>query len=249
MKIEKVHCFFEQSGTFRDAFRSLNIAAEDYDIRNDFGQTDHVMDLFAEINKAYDDKASVFDGIGEKDLVMAFFPCVRFSEQAQLWFMGNNYAQQNRPLEKKLAIDLKFHEELHDLYSLITKLALTCLRKNLRLIIENPYSSQHYLVKYWALKASIIDEDRTRNGDYYKKPTQFFFVNCKPEQNFLFEPLFYSKPRTIEFAKDEGDLKREVVRSLIHPQYALRFIKMYVVDQELSENAVGNVSLRFTGAL
>ena len=53
MKIAKAHCFFEQSGTFRDAFRSLGFAAEDYDIRNDFGQTDHVIDLFGEITTAY----------------------------------------------------------------------------------------------------------------------------------------------------------------------------------------------------
>lgn len=50
----KVHCFFEQSGTFKNEFIKLGIPAEDYDIQNNFGQTDHVIDLFAEIEKAYD---------------------------------------------------------------------------------------------------------------------------------------------------------------------------------------------------
>ena len=45
----KVHCFFEQSGTFKNEFIKLGIPAEDYDIQNNFGETDHVMDLFAEI--------------------------------------------------------------------------------------------------------------------------------------------------------------------------------------------------------
>ena len=45
----KVHCLFEQSGTFKNEFRKLGIEAEDYDILNDFGQTDHIIDLFAEI--------------------------------------------------------------------------------------------------------------------------------------------------------------------------------------------------------
>ena len=55
MKITgKVHCLFEQSGTFKNEFIKLGIPAEDYDIQNNFGQTDHVIDLFAEINKAYD---------------------------------------------------------------------------------------------------------------------------------------------------------------------------------------------------
>lgn len=49
----KVHCFFEQSGTFKREFIKLGIPAEDYDIQNNFGQTDHVIDLFAEIENAY----------------------------------------------------------------------------------------------------------------------------------------------------------------------------------------------------
>lgn len=50
----KVHCFFEQSGTFKNEFIKLGIPAEDYDIQNNFGQTDHVIDLFGEIEKAYE---------------------------------------------------------------------------------------------------------------------------------------------------------------------------------------------------
>ena len=49
----KVHCFFEQSGTFKNEFIKLGIPAEDYDLRNNFGETDTVMDLFAEIENAY----------------------------------------------------------------------------------------------------------------------------------------------------------------------------------------------------
>lgn len=49
MKINKVHCLFEQSGTFKNEFKRLGIDAEDYDILNDFEETDHVIDLFAEI--------------------------------------------------------------------------------------------------------------------------------------------------------------------------------------------------------
>jgi hypothetical protein len=50
----KIHCFFEQSGTFKKEFIKLGIPAEDYDIQNNFNQTDHVIDLFGEINKAYE---------------------------------------------------------------------------------------------------------------------------------------------------------------------------------------------------
>ena len=49
----KVHCFFEQSGTFKNEFIKLGILAEDYDIQDNFGQTDHNIDLFHEIEEAY----------------------------------------------------------------------------------------------------------------------------------------------------------------------------------------------------
>ena len=44
-----VHCLFEQSGTFKNEFRKLGIEAYDYDILNDFGETDYVIDLFEHI--------------------------------------------------------------------------------------------------------------------------------------------------------------------------------------------------------
>lgn len=49
----KAHCFFEQSGTFKNEFIKLGIPAEDYDIQNNFGETDHIIDLFAEISNSY----------------------------------------------------------------------------------------------------------------------------------------------------------------------------------------------------
>ena len=45
----KVHCLFEQSGTFKNEFKKLGHEAYDYDIQNEFGQTDFVVDLFENI--------------------------------------------------------------------------------------------------------------------------------------------------------------------------------------------------------
>ena len=71
----KVHCFFEQSGTFKNEFIKLGIPAEDYDIQNNFGETDHVIDLFGEIEKGWAGQPSLFDTITKDDLILAFFPC------------------------------------------------------------------------------------------------------------------------------------------------------------------------------
>lgn len=57
------HCLFEQSGTFKNEFKKLGYEAYDYDIQNEFGETDYVIDLFAEIESGYQGKPSIFDNI------------------------------------------------------------------------------------------------------------------------------------------------------------------------------------------
>ena len=45
----RAHCLFEQSGTFKNEFKKLGVEAYDYDILNDYGQTDYQVDLFKHI--------------------------------------------------------------------------------------------------------------------------------------------------------------------------------------------------------
>lgn len=222
--LKKIHCLFEQSGTFKNEFKKLGFNAFDYDILNDFGETDFKIDLFNQIELAYMGKCSIFDQINNNDLIIAFFPCTRFENQILLHFRGESKQQKNHSDIQKLEKDLKLHEELHYLYSLITKLAIICLKRNIPLIVENPYSSQHYLTKYWCLKPKIIDTDRTLDGDYFMKPTQFWFIGCKPKNNFIFEPLEVVKRKMI------NQTNNKVERSLINPQYANRFIRKYIID-------------------
>lgn len=225
MKINKVHCLFEQSGTFKNELKALGINAEDYDIQNEFGETDNVVDLFREIDKAYDGERSIFDNIGECDLVFAFFPCTRFEAQIQMAFRGERPNERNWTDEQKLSQCMKLHEELHGLYMRICKLFTICLGGGWRMIVENPYQ-QHYLTTYFPIKPKIIDKDRTKNGDYYRKPTQYWFVNCEPENNVVFEPMEFVKQRIITH-REKGQTTQ---RSMIHKQYAERFIKTYVAD-------------------
>ena len=49
----KVHLMFEQSGVFKNEFKKLGYEAFDYDIKDNFCETDYVIDLFAEIENAY----------------------------------------------------------------------------------------------------------------------------------------------------------------------------------------------------
>lgn len=224
---------FEQSGTFKNAFKDLGIQAEDYDILNDFGETDHVTDLFAEIDKAYNGEPSLFDEIGEMDLALAFFPCTRFEAYNCANFQSTRHGNEKFTEIQKLEYAMKLHDELHRLYMLICKLFVISNRGGWRLIVENPYTQPHYLTMYFPVKPKLIDKDRRANGDYYKKPTQYWFVNCEPEQHMFFEPLEYVKTGTIANAHKLGIGKnQQVSRSMMHPQYARRFIKAYILDGE-----------------
>ena len=93
------HCLFEQSGTFKNEFKKLGYEAYDYDIQNEFGETDYVIDLFEEIRGGYEGKPSIFDNISQDDLILAFFPCTRFESKVPLWFRGEA-KQQNHTLEE-----------------------------------------------------------------------------------------------------------------------------------------------------
>ena len=222
----KYHCLFEQSGTFKNEFKKLGYKAYDYDMLNDFEETDYQIDLFKEIESAYDNKESIFDRFNKnEDFIIAFFPCIRFEDQAILCFWGENAGYKNWNIKKKLENDLQLHEELNHNYKVITKLVIVCLRKSIPLVIENPYSEQHYLKRYWCLKPTLIDKNRRENGDCYSKPTQYFFVNCEPKNNILFEPLTQVEYKVV-------DKQSKVERSMISKQYANRFIREFILWKE-----------------
>lgn len=226
------HCLFEQSGTFKNEFRKLGYEAYDYDIQNEFGETDYVIDLFAEIEVGYQGKPSIFDNISTDDLILAFFPCTRFEARVPLLFRGEAYQQKLWTDIEKLEYSIQLQNELTELYNLLSKLVIVCERKGLKMVIENPYTQPHYLTTYWCLKPSLIDKDRTENGDYYKKPTQFWFINCNPKFNLVFEPIDYVEQKIIATVKGTENTSRKTERSMIHPQYANRFIRQYLIEQE-----------------
>lgn len=225
------HCLFEQSGTFKNEFKKLGYEAYDYDIQNEFGETDYVTDLFAEIRGGYEGKPSIFDNISKDDLILAFFPCTRFESRVPLWFRGEAQQQKNWDIFQKLDYSMNLHDELHEFYLLISKLVYIVKKKGLRMVIENPYMQPHYLTTYWCIRPTMIDKDRTENGDYYTKPTQYWFINCEPIGNLVFEPIDYVERQVISKVKKKDGVSVKTQRSMIHPQYASRFIRQYLIEQ------------------
>lgn len=260
MEVRKAHLFFEQSGTFKNEFIKLGIPAEDYDIQNNFGETDHVIDLFAEIEKAYGGGQSIFDSIMPEDLIMAFFPCIKFCNIAEY---NQRSAQEHlrrigKPIKEIYDFLKKESDERYMMYQLCLKMHGVVEMKGLKMIMENPWHAANYTNYFWFKKVTFIDKDRTQRGDYFIKPTGYWFTNCEPITGYSFQPTPQNKRkytgigtwsgRPNRHSKDEtakGSAKTGLCseeRSMISPDYARNFICDFILGK-VQDNIQTQLSL------
>lgn len=235
MKPTFVHCFFEQSGTFKNAFRQLGIPAKDYDIRNDFGKTDWCGDLFAQINRAYAGGPSLFDAMTTDNLIFAFFPCIYFNEHNEMYFCGTSYNLRNLSPAAKLRAIIERSDKRQEYYRKVLQLITICEERLLKLVIENPYNAHHYWRFNFPNYPKVIDMNRTLRGDYFKKPTQYIFVGFQPGTG-----KSLTKIRKMQFVEEKpaspvsGMCSAE--RSMISPEYAHNFICDFILNEPSGNN-------------
>lgn len=233
MKVNgKVHCFFEQSGTFKNEFIKLGIPAEDYDIQNNFGETDHVINLFAEIEKAYSGDASIFDAITADDLIMAFFPCIYFEAMQANYYQMRTNNLYGLPKDRQYTVVIDRIAKRERYYTLLYKLFAVCDLRGIRLIVENPATQPHYLFHPANfIPPTFIDKNRTLRGDYFRKPTAYWFVNCEP--TFGCSMQISKITKIVEKCKkSKGDGLCSTERSMISPDYARNFICDFILGNE-----------------
>ena len=228
----KVHCFFEQSGTFKNEFKKLGIPAEDYDIQNNFGETDHVTDLFAAIETAYEGGVSLFDKISKEDLIMAFFPCIYFCAPSQMNFTWGCINYRGMTVKQKTDAILERDKKRAYFYGLAIKMFAITQERGLRLVMENPWSENTYLKANFIIPPALIDNNRMLRGDYRVKPTAYWFVNCEPTHG---RSIQYDKQKekkthmTSRGSSVAGICSEE--RSMISPDYARNFICDFILGQ------------------
>ena len=229
----KVHLMFEQSGVFKNEFKKLGYEAYDYDIQNNHGETDYQIDLFKEIEDAYDGKPSLFDSIrGEQDgdLIMAFFPCIYFCANSQILMSWGAKNYRKKSTKDKTDEILKRSSNREYFYSLLVKMIAVADIRNLRMIVENPWSEQTFLKANFILPPSLVDMDRTRRGDYFKKPTAYWFINCEPTWGFSLQKD--KKQKIIIDCKGSGKAGLcSEERSMISPDYARNFINDFILGR------------------
>lgn len=219
----RVHLFFERSGTFKKAFEKYGFVATDYDLEAEHEEVVKT-DLFFEIMKEYiDETSSTFAEIKADDLVVAFFPCTYFSDQSQLISRGDSFGMKDFSDVEKLKRSMKDMTIRAGFYQTLCRLCIIARKKNFKLIIENPYGKVNFLKQFFPIKPCLIIKNRMLWGDYFKKPTQFFFLNCIP--NFFLERLSASPKENNPIEKNHG-----FSRSRISSRFAENFIESVILD-------------------
>ena len=116
-------------------------------------------------------------------------------------------------------------------FSLIIKMFAIAKERGIRMIVENPWAEQTYLKSNFTLPPSIVDMDRTRRGDFFKKPTAYWFICCDPMEGCFTEQQDKERKRIMDAkgAKEAGLCSED--RSMISLDYARNFICDFILGK------------------
>lgn len=177
---------------------------------------------------------SIFDSITCDDLIVAFFPCIYFCQMSQ-YAQSLNYINY-RSLSDSDAIEkiLERQEKRQQYLSLLTKFVKVSIDRGLRMIFENPITGS-FLNNYFLKPPTIIDNNRLLRGDYFKKPTGYWFWNCEPTYGVSYQKDKMQKRHNeaeSRWTAECGICNEE--RSMISPDYARNFICDFILGKEQS---------------
>lgn len=102
------------------------------------------------------------------------------------------------------------------------------------MIFENPWAKQTYLKSNFLKMPYLIDNNRSLRGDFFVKPTAYWYWNCQPTRGESFQPnkntlrVFWQKKNP-----QAGVCSEE--RSMISPDYARNFICDFIIGKKQPE--------------
>ena len=226
------HCLFEQSGPFKNVLKSYGHQAFDYDILNNYGQTDFQIDLFKEIENEYLNLTAgggrvetIFSKMSpENDFIIAFFPCTHFCDANQLQYrllIGGKKRELNQDSVDRL---IKRNNDRAYYFELYLKFTFICKSKGIRTIIENPASSgdKNYLVMFSPIDVGYHEKDRSLWGDVFKKPTNFFAINFEMKEQFQ---MFTPTTHKVIYKDTMGFQERSEIDKLYADNFYKRFLE------------------------
>ena len=165
---------------------------------------------------------------------MAFYPCIYFCAWSQMAFFMSSVNYRCLNDEDKIKKILNRSDNRKEFYDRLIKFCAVCLRKNIRMIFENPWSEQTYLKANFIKVPDIVDMDRMQRGDYFKKPTAYWYWNCSPTSGESYQNDKEKKTQMKSRGSGQAGLCSEE-RSMISPDYARNFICDFILGKEQPE--------------
>ena len=169
---------------------------------------------------------------------MAFFPCIYFCTYAEFNMRQTNEAMKGWSKEKQWAWKLEFGRNRHHFFELALKMAAITEIRGLRMIMENPWNEVNYTNYHWFRKPSLIDKNRQLRGDYFHKPTAYWYYGCEPTYGQSYQKpketkriVKYGTGADIAKGSSKSGLCSEE-RSMISPDYARNFICDFILGKE-----------------
>ena len=173
----------------------------------------------------------MFDTISKDDLIMAFFPCIYFTgftNPRYFTLENNNY--KGLTTQQKFDAMIERADNRNNFYKLLYKLVGIVIIRSFRMVVENPFSQTHYLHNNFLFEPTVVDKDRTRRGDYFTKPTGFWYFNCEPTYGFTYQrPKKHLRIMESKSGEEAGICSEE--RSMISPDYAHNFICDFILGK------------------
>lgn len=126
---------------------------------------------------------------------------------------------------------LKRVQDRAQFFSLLIKLFQLSREKRFRMVVENPWSIQTYFRSGFVMNPTFIDNNRMLRGDYYVKPTAYWFLNCEPTHGFT-EQCDKEKKSIVQQKKGKQAGVCSEDRSAISPDYARNFICDFIIGKE-----------------
>ena len=138
----------------------------------------------------------------------------------------------NKPLTFQIDYAIERLNKRTEFHILLYKLLWVAENDGFRLIIENPATAPNYLITGQNFPTpTIIDNNRMTRGDFFKKPTAYWFFNCKPTYQETYqndkEQKIIDKCKCSPVA---GLCSEE--RSMISPDYARNFICDFILGKK-----------------
>ena len=170
----------------------------------------------------------MFDGISKDDLIMAFFPCIYFSDMSEILHTWGAYPDRDRKQATDTILERSRRRQIF--YERAVKMLTMAEVRGIRLVMENPWGTHSFLQRGFVTPPRFIDKDRSMRGDIFGKPTAYWYINCEPTHGCSLQPKL-----KIRVKKDAKPAKRAGVcsedRSMIHPDYARNFICDFILGK------------------